>query len=210
MNTKATFNDLANLRILAESKIIAIKDLSTNDGQIEGLPKNPRQIRDHRYDKLKKSIEDAPEMLNLRELLVYPIGGKYVVIGGNMRLRACKDLGYKKLPCKILDSGTPVEKLREIVIKDNESFGQYDWDLVANEWDADEITGWGVELPIWDEPTPKEIENKEVDVDEFSDAMEVKFKFSIEEWQFLNSCLQKIDANKEKALLKKFGYDATA
>lgn len=194
-----------------QQKEISIKDLQTNDGQIDGLPRNPRQIRDSRFDLLKKSIIEAPEMLNLRELLVYPIdGGKYVVIGGNMRLRACKDLGYKKLPCKILDSGTPVEKLREIVIKDNESFGQYDWDLLANEWDADEITGWGVELPIWDEPTPKEIENKEVDVDEFSDAMEVKFKFSIEEWQFLNSCLQKIDANKEKALLKKFGYDATA
>ncbi len=194
-----------------QQKEISIKDLQTNDGQIDGLPRNPRQIRDSRFELLKKSITEAPEMLNLRELLVYPIDcGKYVVIGGNMRLRACKDLGYKKLPCKILDSGTPVEKLREIVIKDNESFGQYDWDLVANEWDADEITGWGVELPIWDdEPTPKEIENKEVDVDEFSDAMEVKFKFSIEEWQFLNSCLQKIDANKEKALLKKFGYDVT-
>lgn len=195
-----------------QQKEISIKDLQTNDGQIDGLPRNPRQIRDSRFELLKKSITEAPEMLNLRELLVYPIDGdKYIVIGGNMRLRACKDLGYKKLPCKILDRETPVEKLREILIKDNESFGQYDWDLLANEWDETEISDWGVELPIWDEgPSPKEIENKEVDVDEFSDAMEVKFKFSIEEWQFLNSCLQKIDANKEKALLKKFGYDVTA
>lgn len=147
MSTKATFNNLADLRILAESKMIAIKDLSTNDGQIEGLPKNPRQIRDHRYEKLKKSIEDAPEMLNLRELLVYPHGGKFVIIGGNMRYRACKELGYKELPCKVLDAETPVEKLRQYAIKDNENFGEYDWDVVANEWDTAEMEDWGVELP---------------------------------------------------------------
>lgn len=147
MSTKATFNNLADLRVLAESKMIAIKDLSTNDGQIEGLPKNPRQIRDHRYEKLKKSIEDAPEMLQLRELLVYPHGGKFVIIGGNMRYRACKEIGYKELPCKVLDTETPIEKLRQYAIKDNENFGEYDWDIVANEWDTAEMEDWGVELP---------------------------------------------------------------
>jgi hypothetical protein len=130
-----------------EIKTIKIKDLATNDGQIEGLPKNPRQIRDHRYEKLKKSIEDAPEMLQLRELLVYPHGGKFVIIGGNMRYRACKELGYKELPCKVLDAETPVEKLRQYAIKDNENFGEYDWDEVANSWDTAEMEDWGVELP---------------------------------------------------------------
>lgn len=130
-----------------EIKTIKIKDLATNDGQIEGLPKNPRQIRDHRYEKLKKSIEDAPEMLQLRELLVYPYGGKFVIIGGNMRYRACKEIGYKELPCKVLDAETPVEKLRQYAIKDNENFGEYDWDVVANEWDTAEMEDWGVELP---------------------------------------------------------------
>ena len=130
-----------------EIKTIKIKDLATNDGQIEGLPKNPRQIRDHRYEKLKKSIEDAPEMLQLRELLVYPHGGKFVIIGGNMRYRACKEIGYKELPCKVLDAETPVEKLRQYAIKDNENFGEYDWDDVANSWDTSELEDWGVELP---------------------------------------------------------------
>ena len=193
-----------------QTKEIQIKYLQTNDGQVAGLPKNPRQIRDQRFELLKKSIQDAPEMLKLRELLVYPIdGGKYVVIGGNMRLRACKDLGYKSLPCKVLDEDTPVDKLKEYAIKDNSEFGQYDWDLIANEWDADTVTDWGVELPLWeDTPTQKEIENKEIDVDDFADTMEIKFKFSIEEWQFLNAALQKIDANREKAILKTFGYAA--
>ena len=214
MSTKATFNNLADLRILAESKMIAIKDLSTNDGQIEGLPKNPRQIRDHRYEKLKKSIEDAPEMLQLRELLVYPHGGKFVIIGGNMRYRACKEIGYKELPCKVLDAETPVEKLRQYAIKDNENFGEYDWDVVANEWDTSELEDWGVELPTdWGaELEGEEINNsnKEIEDAEIGDKVEIKFQFSIEEWQFINAKLQKINANKEMALLKILNYDADA
>ena len=190
-----------------ETKTIKIKDLATNDGQIEGLPKNPRQIRDHRYEKLKKSIEDAPEMLQLRELLVYPHGGKFVIVGGNMRYRACKELGYKELPCKVLDADTTPEKLREYAIKDNESFGQYDWDLIANEWDSDEITNWGVELPVWDESADKDYSAKELDADDFPDKVEIKFQFSQEEWQFVNGALSKIDANKEKAILKLLKYE---
>ena len=195
-----------------EIKTIKIKDLATNDGQIEGLPKNPRQIRDHRYEKLKKSIEDAPEMLQLRELLVYPHGGKFVIIGGNMRYRACKELGYKELPCKVLDAETPVEKLRQYAIKDNENFGEYDWDEVANSWDTAEMEDWGVELPTdWGaEFDGEEINNsnKEIEDAEIGDKVEIKFQFSIEEWQFINAKLQKVNANKEMALLKILDYDA--
>ena len=197
-----------------EIKTIKIKDLATNDGQIEGLPKNPRQIRDHRYEKLKKSIEDAPEMLQLRELLVYPHGGKFVIIGGNMRYRACKELGYKELPCKVLDAETPIEKLRQYAIKDNENFGEYDWDVVANEWDTAELEDWGVELPTdWGaELEGEEINNsnKEIEDAEIGDKVEIKFQFSIEEWQFINAKLQKVNANKEMALLKILDYDANA
>lgn len=151
---------------MADIKNINIKDLEVNRGQIVGLPKNPRFIRDERFAALKKSIEDAPEMLALRELLVYPFEGKYVVIGGNMRLRACMDIGYKEVPCKVLDENTPVLKLREYSIKDNEAFGQNDWDILANEWDTEELTEWGMELPDWntedksEEPTDLDAENK--------------------------------------------------
>lgn len=162
-----------------ETTNIKITDLQVNSGQVAGLPTNPRQIRDARFDLLKKSIQDAPEMLKLRELLVYPIdGGKYVIIGGNMRYRACKELGYKELPCKVLDAETPVEKLREYAIKDNESFGQYDWDLVANEWDADEITNWGVELPDIDiaEDAPEDLDGEDK-----NKPFVVKFTFESDE-----------------------------
>ena len=146
-----------------EIRNIKVTDLEVNKGQIFGLPKNPRLIRDERYNALKHSIEEAPEMLGLRELLVYPYEGKNIVIGGNMRLRACLDLGYAEIPCKVLPEETPVAKLREYVIKDNESFGQNDWDIIANEWDSEELKDWGVDLPIME---------SEINTDEFFDSLE--------------------------------------
>lgn len=143
-------------------KNLKLSELELNSGQLEGLPKNPRFIRDERFEKLKKSIEEAPEMLALRELLVYPLdSGKFIVIGGNMRLRACKDLGYKELPCKVIAKETPVEKLREYTIKDNVAFGQEDWDVLANDWDAKELDDWG--LDVWQDETQ---EHSAIDEDE--------------------------------------------
>ena len=146
---------------------IKISKLEVNKGQVEGLPKNPRFIRDERYKALVKSIEDAPEMLKLRELLVVEHGSKFVVIGGNMRLRACKELGMETVPCKVLPADTPVAKLREYAIKDNNGFGEDDWDVLANEWDAEELQDWGVELPMdWD----VEGEQTEVTEDDFDES----------------------------------------
>ena len=157
---------------------IDIVRLEVNKGQVEGLPKNPRFIRDDRFSALVKSIKDAPEMLRLRELIVVEHGKKYVVIGGNMRLRACKELGMASVPCKVLPADTPVEKLREYAIKDNNGFGQddwdilaNDWDILANEWDATELADWGVELPTdWgiEETSEEEVERK---AREFQDRM---------------------------------------
>lgn len=131
-------------------KNLNIDDLEVNRGQLYGLPKNPRFIRDEKFEALKKSIEDAPEMLSLRELLVYPLdNGKFIIIGGNMRYRACKDMGYKEVPCKVLPEETPVAKLREYAIKDNEGFGQNDWDILANEWEQEELIEWGLDVPSW-------------------------------------------------------------
>lgn len=96
-----------------KNKNIKISELALNTGQVPGLPKNPRFIRDNRFKDLVKSIQDAPEMLDYRKLLVYPFNGKYVVLCGNMRLRACKEIGYKEMPCMIVPEETAPEKLRE-------------------------------------------------------------------------------------------------
>ncbi len=99
---------------MTEITIIPISLLDFNKGQLPGLPKNPRFFRDYRYEAMKKSIAESPEMLELRELIVYPYAdGRYLVVCGNLRLRASKELGYKELPCKVLDPETDVKKLRE-------------------------------------------------------------------------------------------------
>lgn len=131
---------------MTENTTISTALLDYNKGQLKGLPKNPRFFRDFRYDAMKKSIEESPEMLELRELIVYPLEGRYLVVCGNLRLRACKELGYKELPCKILPPETDVKKLREYATKDNVSFGENDMDVMTNEWDKAELQDWGVEF----------------------------------------------------------------
>lgn len=154
---------------MAQFQNIKISDLVLNNGQVDGLPKNPRFIRSERFEKLKKSIQDAPDMLDYRRLAVYPFNGKFVVLCGNMRLRAAKELGYKEMPCYVLSESTDVKVLREWVIKDNIAFGDTDNDLLANEWDMAELTDWGMELPEWniedaeepiddDDPTFKDVQ----------------------------------------------------
>ena len=131
---------------MTEITILEIKLLDFNKGQLKGLPKNPRFFRDYRYEAMKKSIEESPEMLQLRELIVFPYLDRYIVVCGNLRLRACKELGYTQVPCKILAVDTPVKKLREYATKDNVNFGENDFDIMCNEWDKTELSDWGVEF----------------------------------------------------------------
>ena len=157
---------------MVEIRNIKMSLLELNEGQMYGLPKNPRWIRDARYEALKRSIEDAPEMLDLREILVYPLSDleghedKFIIIGGNMRYRACLELGYQEVPCKVIPLETPVKKLREYVIKDNEAFGQNDWDVIANEWDVEELNEWGVETDYIAPPSDSEPDELEEDVEQ--------------------------------------------
>ena len=125
-------------------KSINTRLLEPNTGQIEGLPSNPRQWTKDEMDSLKKSISETPELLEARGAIVYPYGGKYIVLGGNMRLSAVKSLGWKEMPCVVLPEGTSVEKLKEIVIKDNGSFGEWDMDALVNDWDDLPLSDWGV------------------------------------------------------------------
>ncbi|PPL04931.1 ParB/RepB/Spo0J family partition protein [Parapedobacter indicus] len=131
----------------ATSKLIPTVEIWPNDGQIPGLPKNPRTIRDEKFEKLVQSIKEDPEMLNLREVLVYPYAEAFVAVAGNMRLRACIEAGMKEVPCKIIPSDTPVDKLKAIVIKDNIGYGDNDWDALANEWDEQQLVDWGMDIP---------------------------------------------------------------
>lgn len=124
--------------------------IDPNTGQISGVPANPRKWTRKALDSLARSIEETPELLEARRILVYPLGERYVVLGGNMRLAACLALGYKEMPCIVIDDpeGVPAEKLKEIVVKDNGSFGEWDTDSLASEWDDLPLGEWGV--VTWD------------------------------------------------------------
>jgi site-specific DNA-methyltransferase (adenine-specific) len=145
-----------------QTQLVKIKDLKNNTGQINGLPKNPRILKDDKFIKLKKSLEDDPEMLELREVIAYDNNGELIVICGNMRLKALKELGIKEVPTKILPIETSVEKLKAYTIKDNVSFGDHDWDVLANEWDAEQLDAWGLDVPDF---AVEEIEAEEDDFD---------------------------------------------
>lgn len=164
--------------------------LRCNEGQLEGLPSNPRYIKDEKFELLKRSLQESPEMLHLRELLVYPHGDTYIVIGGNMRLRAAEELGIEELPCKVLPPYTTVEKLREYTIKDNNGYGDYDWDILANEWDEMPLADWGVDMPGFD-VSPDEygddINLKDGDKDPFQ---QMTFTLADEQAEFIKSQLE--------------------
>lgn len=115
--------------------------------KLKGNPSNPRVLRDDKFAKLKKSIEEFPDMLNKRPIVaVTDKDGKLMVLGGNMRLRACQELGLKEVPVILADDWTE-EQRREFIVKDNVGYGEWDWDALANEWDAGQLADWGLDLP---------------------------------------------------------------
>ena len=155
---------------LIQTQFIPLSKLEVNKGQVEGIPSNPRRLDDDAFAKLKKSIEERPGMLALRELCVYPHGNKFVVLGGNMRLRAMRELKYKEAPCKVIPEDTPLDELKAFVVVDNSSFGSWDYDALANEWDDLPLQDWGV--PAWE--TQDEQAAPEVKEDDFNEDAEVE------------------------------------
>ena len=107
-------------------------------------PNNPRLIKDDKFKKLVQSIKDFPEMLDIRPIVV---NQDMIILGGNMRYRACKEAGIKEIPVIVTDLSE--EKQREFLIKDNTSGGEWDWDMIANEWDTEELIEWGLDIPVF-------------------------------------------------------------
>lgn len=118
---------------------------------------NPRFIKEDKFKKLVKSIKEFPEMLELRPIVV---NEEMVVLGGNMRLEACKKAGLKEVYIKIA-KGLTKEQENEFIIKDNVGFGEWDWDALANEWDINLLTDWGLDIIGFDEEEIEEEEPKE-------------------------------------------------
>lgn len=135
---------------LIQTVEIPLGQIVENRGQIEGLPANPRKISISKLRKLVQSIREYPWMVALRELLVYPYKGKFIIIGGNMRRRAMKELGYTEAPCKVIPEGTSVDLLRAYVLRDNSHFGE--WDFSVEGFDFSEFDLSNVEAPTLSVP----------------------------------------------------------
>jgi len=119
-----------------------LKSVLTKISAIKRNPNNPRILKDDKFAKLTQSIKDFPQMLDIRPIVV---NDDMIVLGGNMRLKACKEAGLKEVPVIKVNDLTE-EQQREFIIKDNVGFGEWDWDLLANEWDTDLLEDWGLEL----------------------------------------------------------------
>jgi ParB-like chromosome segregation protein Spo0J len=165
--------------------------------EVQANPNNPRIIKDDKFKKLVQSIKDFPEMLNLRPIVV---NGDMVVLGGNMRLKACKEAGLKEVPIIKAEDLTE-DQQREFIIKDNVGFGEWEWEQLANEWDAEKLEDWGLEVPLFDlEPSyedligeeknkpatlkitfesPEQLQKAEIDIQELLDRKYPKAYFSV-------------------------------
>lgn len=189
---------------LAQSVMLPLSKIESNKGQIEGLPKNPRLIRDGKFEILKKSIQDDPEMTALRELLVVEHNGKYVIIGGNMRFRAMQDLGIKEAPCKVIPADTDVEKLKAYTIKDNAGFGEWDWDDLANEWCDAPLSDWGVD--VWESEAKEEDYSTDFTLNDGdkSPFQQMTFIFANEQAEFIKT---QLETSKQMIKVETFGNE---
>lgn len=153
---------MANLKSAIE--LVPITSVKLNED-------NPRTISKEKFEDLKTSIKEFPEMLNLRPIVV---DENMVVLGGNMRLQACLELKIKEVPIISAANLTP-EQREEFLIKDNVSFGQWDWDKLANEWDATQLNSWSLDVWVPDEEPDyeglEEDENIESDLEEKEDGV---------------------------------------
>ena len=145
-----------NQLLKKETTLLPLTLLHPNEGQILGLPRNPRKWSGEELAKLEKSLRDDPEFLQFNPLIVYPYTAEdgaqqYVIIGGNMRYTVIKDRKmFEKVPCMVLPANTTAEKLRAYTIKDNTGFGEWDWELIGEDWSDDPLEDWGLDLQSLD------------------------------------------------------------
>ena len=117
--------------------------------KVKGNKINPRVIKDEKFFKLCKSIEEFPEMLEIRPIVCYTEEENYIILGGNMRFRAAQHLGLKEIPIRLADNLSE-EKKKEFIIKDNVQAGEWDWNALANEWEVEELESFGLSIPGFD------------------------------------------------------------
>lgn len=176
---------------------------------LKSNPSNPRIIKDDKFKKLVKSIKDFPEMMDKRPIVcVTDVDGKLYPLGGNMRLKALQELNFKEIPdtwVMLADNWTQ-EQRKEFIIKDNVGYGEWDWDSLANEWDVEQLTEWGLDVPM---------PNTDINLDEFfeqgqeAESVDGKKKlileYTDEEYTLVKNALLKHGKTPEAAVFNLLG-----
>lgn len=180
-------------------KRIPLDLIDLNEGQIQGLPRNPRTWSLKKLERLARSIERTPELMEARPPIVVEHEDRYIAIGGNMRVTACKHIELTEIDCAVLAADElPAFKLKEIAIKDNSQFGSWDTDALANEWSDYDLEDYG--LPDFG-PTGSDAPGDNP-ADPIDDRIAIEIPLSPEEFTFVTDALRDIAPTPEEAVLK--------
>jgi len=178
-----------------------IKEMKISE--IKANPNNPRLIKDDKFAKLVKSIKEFPEMLKLRPIVV---NDDMIVLGGNMRLKACKEAGLKVVPV-IKASELSEEQQREFIIKDNVGFGEWDWEMLGNEWPEDKLEEWGLEVPGFNVDADKLGENFTLPDGDKAPFQQMSFTLADDQAVYLKNAIDDIKDAVEFKYMETFGNE---
>lgn len=179
-------------------------------------PDNPRVIRDHKFEKLCESIKNFPKMMKLRPIVV---DAENIILGGNMRLRALQFLGYKEIPAEWVKKASDLtdEEKKQFIVKDNVGFGEWDWEDLANNWDADKLEEWGLDIPLWgnqenqdnqDNNDKENIYTKKIDIPIYEPKNEKPKIEDLYDEEKTNSLIDRIKKSNADEITKKFLINA--
>ncbi len=177
-------------------QVVKITDIKSN-------PNNPRVIKDEKFHKLCESIKAFPKMLELRPIVV---NDDMVVLGGNMRLKALRHLGLKEAPI-IKASDLTDDQQRQFIIKDNAGFGQWDWNVLANDWNTQEIEEWGIDIPGFDVNSDELGEEFSLADGEKMPFQQMTFKLADEQAEQIQNALSDIKMTNEYKYAETFGNE---
>ena len=162
---------------LIQSIKVPIDLVENNTGQIPGVKENPREMTVNEFNKLKKSLKRDANMTAISELKIFPLGDKWVTIGGNMRLQAMRELGWKEVIAKPIPADTDAETLNRYILLDNANFGKWDFDKLANEWDMSLLDDCAINIPGLGE-LAEETDEEKVPKD-ITDTIETEYRLEI-------------------------------
>lgn len=209
---------MATNKVQFDLQRIPLAKLVNNEGQIPDVQANPRTLTEKEYKKLQKKLREL-DFTDARPLIAYPMGEQYVVFCGNQRLRALRSMGEKEVMCAVVPADTTPQDIRRMLLADNKQEGEWDMDMLANEWDAADIEWAGIDEARWEQQSEVQAAEAEEDADEEDEDGEyigthedgevylvgLSFALKIAEYNAIKAKLNEIGGDKNAALLKLAG-----